>query len=104
MGRFGYSLHDAFQQGGNLGPLPGYVVEAIEAKMDSAPADAIPFLYNTIAQLHAADKKYTKAVEAQQKSIDTATGRQKSRLQPFLNELKEKAGMNETELETELEK
>ncbi len=103
LGRFGYSLHDAFQQGGNLGSLPGYVVEAIEAKMDAAPADAVPFLYNTIAQLHAADKKYAKAVEAQQKSIDTATGRQKGRLQPFLDELKEKAGMTKTEQEAEQE-
>ena len=103
LGRFGYQLYGAYQQGGDLGPLPGHVIKAIEANMDDAPEDAVPFLHNTLAQLYAADKQYVKAVESQQKSIDTATGRQKTRLQPFLDELKKKAGIKDDDDATDSE-
>lgn len=104
LGRFGYQLYGAYQQGGDLGPLPGHVIKAIEEKLGDAPKDAVPFLQNTIAQLYAADKQYAKAAEAQQKSIDAATGRQKSRLQPFLEEMKEKAGIKDDDADADSDK
>ncbi|NND96182.1 MAG: TlpA family protein disulfide reductase [Pirellulaceae bacterium] len=90
LGRFGYSLYDAYQQGGDLGPLATEAIKALLPEIDDAPEDAQAFLYNTVAQLYAADKQYKKAIGAQEKAIDAADARQKRRLQPFLDELMEK--------------
>ncbi|QDT13292.1 TlpA disulfide reductase family protein [Planctomycetes bacterium K23_9] len=90
LAQFGYSLYDAFQQGGDLGPLDTDVIKAITASSDKAPADAVPFLQNTIAQLFAADGQLEKAIEAQKKAVDAADERQKRRLVPFLESLQGK--------------
>ncbi len=91
LGQFGYSLYDAYQQGGNLGPLDTDVIEAINACKDKAPKDAEAFLNNTIAKLYDADGQLDKAIEAQKQAIEEADERQKKRLTMFLESLQAKA-------------
>ncbi|MGB7342734.1 MAG: TlpA disulfide reductase family protein [Pirellulaceae bacterium] len=90
LGQFGYSLYDAYQQGGDLGSLDTDVIDAITACMDKAPGDAKPFLNNTIAQLYAADGQLDKAIDAQKEAIEASDERQKRRLVPFLESLQAK--------------
>ena len=90
--QFGYSLYDAFQQGGDLGPLDTDVITALTESMDKGQTDDV-FVFHTIAQLYEADKQLDEAIQWQQKAID-ATGsdeRQKKRLVPYLESLQAKS-------------
>lgn len=91
IGRFGFQLYGVIQQGGKVGALADDVVAAIEAELDGAEDQLKPLLHNTIALLSDATGKLDKAIAAQQAAVDAADDRQKSRLMPFLEELKLKA-------------
>ena len=95
LSRFGYMLYGVHQEGHDVGVLGSEVTAAIVASQDKAPEEAGPFVQNTLAQLYAMQGKFKDAVKAQEKSIAGASDRQKKRLMPFLEELKEKAGMKE---------
>jgi thiol-disulfide isomerase/thioredoxin len=93
LAQFGYSLYEAYQQGGDLGPLDTDIIEAIQASKEKAPVDAGVFLNNTIAQLYAADGQWDNAIKSQKQAIEAAGAddRQKRRLEPFLESLQVKA-------------
>ena len=95
LSRFGYMLYGTHKEGNDIGPLGADVTKAIMASQDKAPDEAAPFIQNTLAQLLAMQGKFKEAIEAQEKSIAGASERQKTRLMPFLEELKEKASKNE---------
>jgi thiol-disulfide isomerase/thioredoxin len=99
IGRFGYQLFGVIQQGGEIGVLGDDVVKSMEAEIDGAEDQLKPLLYNTIALLSDATGNTEKAIKAQQAAIETADERQKDRLIPFLEELKEKAGQTEADSE-----
>jgi len=88
IGRFGYSMFGAVQQGSKIGPLADDVIAAIEAETGAAEAELKPLLFNTIALLSDVTGKTENAIKAQQAAIDAADARQKRRLTPFLEELK----------------
>jgi hypothetical protein len=92
VGRFGYSIFGQAQQGADVGPLASEAIAAIEQEVKSADAELKPLLYNTMAMLHDFEGNIDQAIKAQQSAIDaTDDERQKRRLMPFLEELKEKA-------------
>ena len=99
LGRFGYSLFSAHQEGGELGPLAAEVIQAIDDAKVSSPAESLPFLHNTRAQLYLVDNKIAQAIDAQQDAIDSADERQKRRMIPFLDQLKAKLA-SETAIQT----
>ena len=99
LGRFGYSLFSAHQEGGKLGPLAAEVIQAIDDAKVSSPAESLPFLHNTRAQLYLVDNKIAQAIDAQQDAIDSADERQKRRMIPFLDQLKAKLA-SETAIQT----
>jgi hypothetical protein len=91
IGRFGYSMYGASQQGADIGPLAGIVIKAIQDEVEDADAGLRPLLFNTVALLHNVTGNTVEAIKAQQAAIDAADDRQKRRLMPFLEELKEQA-------------
>ncbi|MCG8648443.1 MAG: TlpA family protein disulfide reductase [Pirellulales bacterium] len=88
---YGYSMYNLIQQGAKVGPLAGELAGAIEAELDDATDEMKPVMYNTIALLCEVDGNLDAAIKAQQAAIDAANDRQKTRLKPFLEELKAKA-------------
>lgn len=91
IGRFGFSMYGASQQGADIGPLAVVVIKAIEDELEGADPDLRPLLFNTVALLHNVTGNTKEAIKAQQEAIDAADDRQKRRLMPFLEELKEQA-------------
>lgn len=91
IGRFGYSMYGASQQGADIGPLGGIVITAIQGEVEDADPELRPLLFNTMALLHNVAGNTKEAIQAQQAAIDAADDRQKRRLMPFLEELKEQA-------------
>ncbi len=92
VGRFGFQFYGMTQQGAKLGALADDLVAAIEAEVEGAEEALKPLLHNTVALLNDAAGKTDAAIKAQQAAIDAATDRQKTRLQPYLEELQKKAG------------
>lgn len=91
MGRFGFSLYGQIQRGIDIGPLSTDVIKAINAEVGGADNEIKPLLHNTVALLHDALGNIDDAIKSQQAAIDAAEDeRQKDRLKPFLDELKEK--------------
>lgn len=91
VGRLGYSMFGAAKQGADIGPLAEDAIGAIEDEVKAAEDELKPLLYNTIALLNDSIGKTDAAIKAQLAAIEAADERQKSRLAPFLEELKEKA-------------
>ncbi len=91
IGQFGYSMYGASQQGADIGPLAGDVIKAIQGEVEGADPGIRPLLFNTVALLYNATGKTEDAIKAQQAAIDAADDRQKRRLMPFLEQLKEQA-------------
>ena len=91
IGRFGYSMYGASQQGADIGPLAGVVIKAIQDEVEGADPGLRPLLFNTVALLYNVTGNTEDAIKAQQAAIDAADDRQKRRLMPFLEELKEQA-------------
>lgn len=90
VGQFGFSLYGAAQQGADIGPLAGDAIQAIEDEIEAADPALIPLMHNTVALLHNVTGKIDEAIKSQMAAIDAADDRQKRRLQPFLEQLKEK--------------
>ena len=88
IGRFGYSMYGASQQGADIGPLAGVVIKAIQDEVEGADPGIRPLLFNTVALLNNVTGNTEDAIKAQQAAIDAADDRQKRRLMPFLEELK----------------
>jgi thiol-disulfide isomerase/thioredoxin len=96
IGRFGFSLFGQMQRGVEVGPLAKEAVAAITAEIEAAEAEIKPLLHNTVALLQDAMGNLDEAIAAQQAAIEsTDNPNQKSRLQPFLDELKEKKAQGE---------
>lgn len=91
IGRFGYSMYGASQQGADIGPLAPDVIKAIENEVEDADPGLRPLMFNTVALLCNVTGKTEAAIKAQEAAIDAADDRQKRRLMPFLEELKEQA-------------
>ena len=94
--QFGNMLYGVTEQDAELGPLGKDFVAAIEeqGKKEIAP-QLKPLFYNTIALLSEVEKDYKKAAESQAKAIEFSDARQKRRMMPYLEELREKAGLSE---------
>ncbi len=90
VGRYGFSMFNAMQQGAKVGPLLDEIVVAIEAEVDSAEGSLKPLLNNTVALLQDAAGNTEAAIKAQQAALDSATASQKRHLQPFMDQLKKK--------------
>lgn len=89
--RFGHSLYGITQQGGDIGPLAGDAIKALEAESDDVPKPSQVMYYNTLSLLNDAAGNLDAAIAAQEQAIELADERQKKRLMPMLEELKEKA-------------
>ncbi|QDT06523.1 Thiol-disulfide oxidoreductase ResA [Rubripirellula lacrimiformis] len=93
--RFGYSIYGVTQQGGEIGPLAGESIKALEAESESVADEAKPMYFNVLAMLNDADGNLPKAIAAQEAAIEAADDQQKSRLTPMLEQLKEKAAQSD---------
>ena len=94
-------LYSVDEMGGNVGPLAGAALEAVEAVgigsvSDDEEADKLkPYFHNTIAHLCEMTGDFKRAVAEQQKTMDLLDERQKRRMEPYLIQLKEKAGISD---------
>ena len=89
---FGYSMYGAIQRGGDIGPLAGDAITAMETELKEAEDEIKPALYNAIALLHDATDNSEAAIKAQRLAVKNAPeGRQKDRMQQLLDELIEQA-------------
>lgn len=85
--RFAMTMMNAAREGIELGPLGDDITAALAAVAPKAEKPMLPMLYNTIAQIEEVAGNTEKAIAAQKKSIESASGRQKERLQAYLDEL-----------------
>ena len=96
MARFGYSMYEAIQRGGSIGPLADDTIKAIRGELKNAEEDIVPALYNAMALVQDGSGDTEAAVKSQQQSVNTAPeGRQKDRMQELLDELIKKAADGE---------
>lgn len=100
LGKFAYSIYGKAQEGAEVGPLAKAAIRALASEVGSADPELKPLLYNTLALLHDELGQVELAIKAQQAAIDAADARQKKRLMPFLEELKEKAGQSDEPVQT----
>ena len=97
VGRFAYMVYGQIQQGVDVGPLASEAVAALKAEVADASADNKPLLFNTLALLSREMGDLQAAIEAQQAAIDSASSdRDKKRLTPMLEALKEEAAEKES--------
>lgn len=98
VGRFAYIVYGRIQEGANVGPLASDAAAALKAEVADASPDLKPLLYNTLALLSREMGDLQAAIEAQQAAIDSASSeRDKDRLTPFLEALKEEAAEKESD-------
>ncbi|MEL6104504.1 MAG: TlpA disulfide reductase family protein [Planctomycetota bacterium] len=90
VGQLGFMIYGAYQNGGEVGSLAKDAIAAINEELKDTEKDLQPLLYSTVAQLHTVDGNIKEALAAQEKAVEMSDGRQKKRLQIFLDELKSK--------------
>ena len=90
IGRFSFSLYGVLEGGGKAGPLAEDAIKALESECQDADDEIKPFLYNALAKLCDATGKLKQAIKAQQQAIEFSEGRQKLRLEQYLEQLQEK--------------
>ena len=96
VGLFAFTIYGQMKQGADVGPLAGDALAAVKGELETVSADLKPLLYNTVALLSAETGDIEGAIAAQEAAIDLASDeRQKARLMPFLEELKQKAAGEE---------
>lgn len=89
--QFGYGLMASMQQGTDPGPLAEETIAALSAEVDAAEEDVKPYMYVLIAQMNASMSNLDAAIAAQTQAVETASGKQKERMETMLKELKEMA-------------
>ncbi|MCC9599324.1 TlpA family protein disulfide reductase [Stieleria sp. JC731] len=89
--RFAMQLYGISQNDGDLGPLTGDVIAALETEVKSADAQNKAAFYEVMARYYALDKNFKDAVAAQEKAMESAgelSSTQKRRMELLLDELK----------------
>ncbi|MDA8745646.1 TlpA family protein disulfide reductase [Rubripirellula amarantea] len=92
---FANMLFGVSQQGADLGTLPTDTLATVTALEPTIPESYKVLYYNTIALMNELNEDFVKAAEAQEKAVGLATARQAKRMQPYLDELRKKAGIEE---------
>ena len=99
---FGNMLFGIDQEGGQIGSLGKSTVKSLEAfDLQKMPPGYGVLYYNTIALLTELEGDFLKAAKAQEQAVENANERQKSRMEPYLKELRVKAGLDKEDPETE---
>jgi len=92
LARFSFNVYGQAQQGVDVKPLLGFVMEAVDAATKNVDPQMKPLMFNTLAMLASEAGDLKKAIAAQQAAVDgTDDERQKKRLMIMLDELKQKA-------------
>lgn len=85
------------EMGGELGPLGKQAIAVIQAiGTEDATKEAMPYYHNTLANLFDVTGDFKKAAASQETAIKLSDPRQQRRMEPYLKELRKKAGI-ETE-------
>jgi thiol-disulfide isomerase/thioredoxin len=83
------------EMGGKLGPLGNQAIAVIQAiGNDNVTKEAMPYYHNTLANLFDVTGDFKKAAAQQQEAIRLSNPRQQKRMQPYLKELRKKAGLD----------
>ncbi len=100
--QFAYWMFGASQQGADISKVVTPVLVGLKAELKEADEEEQPLLYNAAAILTSTTGDFDLAVKLQQQAIDSSVDpRQKKRMMPLLEELKEKAAEAEQEADTE---
>ena len=87
-------LYSVNEMGGDTGPLGKQAIKVIESiGLEGAPEQFVPYYHNTLAHLFEMTEQFKKAAIAQAKAMSVLDQRQQARMMPYLQELREKAGM-----------
>ncbi len=90
--QFAYWMFGASQQGADISQVVAPVLDGLKSELAAAEDEEKPLLYNAAAVLTSATGDYNTAIKLQQAAIDSSVDpRQKKRLMPLLEELKERA-------------
>lgn len=90
--QFAYWMFGASQQGADISKIVMPVLTGLKAELEEADDEEKPLLYNAAAVLTGTTGDYDMAVKLQEAAIEVSVDpRQKKRLMPLLEELKEKA-------------
>lgn len=94
--QFAYWMFGASQQGADISKIVMPVLTGLKAELAEADDEEKPLLYNAAAVLTGTTGDYEMAAKLQEAAIDVSVDpRQKKRLMPLLEELKEKAAEKE---------
>ena len=97
---FARSIFGLAQDGANVGPLATEAGQAITKIVTSAEKDLQPLLYNSLTQMKLVDDDLEGAIDAAEKAVEVAEGRQKKRLMTIVDELK--SGLKKQEAAEEI--
>ena len=96
VGQFAYTLYGQIKQGAEVGVLADETLAALQSETESADAEMLPLLFNTMALLKSETGDLAGAVAAQQSAIDAAPDeRVKKRLSTLLEDLKSQLAESE---------
>ena len=91
--RFGNMLFGVSQQGADLGTLPTDALETITELEEEVPKAYKVLYFNTVALMNELNEDFVAAAKAQEKAVEVAKPRQAKSMMPYLEELREKAGI-----------
>lgn len=92
--RHAMTLYNLVQNGGEIGPLGGEVIEALEQEMEDVEDEGKVAMLELIARLHAAEEHWVEAIRAAEKGVDLSDGlsrSQKQRMSLLLEDLRSNA-------------
>lgn len=96
--QLGNFLYGVTEQGAKAGPLVKDTIAAIERQeLADVPEVLVPLYHNTLARLSELEGNFKKAAAAQAKAMESSDPRQQRRMMPYLEELREKAGIAKIE-------
>ena len=81
------------QEGGDLGPLGADLIKLLEKQENPAEKSTKMIYHNTLALLLEMEERFKEAYQSQKTAVEQATPRQARRMEPYLEELAEKAGI-----------
>ena len=84
LSRFAYSLYGVHEDGGDVGPLAGEAIEALQATLEAKKVDELDMYYHLIALLHDIQGNAQEAYDAQKQAVEEAEGVRKERFQQSL--------------------
>lgn len=100
---FARMIYGSAQEGADVGPLPKETISVLGKVVETAEAELKPLMFNTIAQMCIIDDNLDGAIDASEKAVAAAEGRQKKRLMLVLDELKSVREKDATEQSNEKE-